>query len=290
MSARQELKKRHPLESLGVKMARRGDIRVERLQERLTPKVPFPHKHDFYQIVIVHASEGHHEIDFTTYSVKGSQVFLIKPGQMHGWKLSARSKGFVIEYTEESFNKDFMGMSKLAQHSRQVPDHFKIPKSNHIFSEAFLEMMEVEFQRQGDNFEMCLQSYLSLILLEALRISKAADRQLAENDDVISQFTDLVEENFHEQHQVEFYAGKLGLTAKALSAKIQRVLGPSAKEYILNRCMLEAKRLLSYSELSISEIGYSLGFEDPNYFSRFLKKNMKISAGKFRKTPPKKKN
>lgn len=283
MSARSELKKRHPLESLGVKMVRRGDIRIERLQDRLTPKVPFPHKHDFYQIVIVHSSVGQHEIDFTTYPVKGSQVFLIKPGQMHGWKLSTRSKGFVIEYTEESFNKDFIGKSRLAQHSRQVPDHFKIPKGNHVFSEDFLEMMEAEFLGEGDNFEMCLQSYLSLILLEALRLGKAADRQLAENDDVISQFTDLVEEHFQEQHQVEFYAGKLGITAKALSAKIQRVLGPSAKEYILNRCMLEAKRLLSYSDLSISEIGYSLGFDDPNYFSRFLKKNMKVSAGKFRK-------
>jgi AraC-like DNA-binding protein len=290
MSARAELKKRHPLESLGVKMVRRGDIRIERLQDRLNPKVPFPHKHDFYQIVIVHSSQGHHEIDFTTYPVKGSQIFLIKPGQMHGWKLSARSKGFVIEYTEESFNKDFIGKSKLAQHSRQVPDHFKVPKENHIFSEQFLKMMEAEFLNAGDNFEMCLQSYLSLILLEALRISKAADRQLAENDDVITQFADLVEEHFQEQHQVEFYASKLGLTAKALSGKIQRVLGPSAKEYILNRCLLEAKRLLSYSDLSISEIGYSLGFDDPNYFSRFLKKNMKISAGKFRKTPLKKKN
>ncbi len=288
MRARSELKKRHPLESLGVKMVRRGDIRIERLQDRLTPKVPFPHKHDFYQIVIVHSSQGHHEIDFTTYPVKGSQVFLIKPGQMHGWKLSARSKGFVIEYTEESFNKDFIGKAKLAQHSRQVPDHFKIPKGNHILSEEFLKMMEAEFLNAGDNFEMCLQSYLSLILLEALRISKAADRQLTENDDGILQFTDLVEEHFQEQHQVEFYAAKLGLTAKALSAKIQKVLGASAKEYILNRCLLEAKRLLSYSDLSISEIGYSLGFDDPNYFSRFLKKNMKISAGKFRKTPVKK--
>lgn len=287
MKSQQNLRKRHPLESLGVKMARRGDIRIERLQDRLTPKVPFPHRHDFYQIVIVHASQGWHEIDFAKYPVKGSQFFLIKPGQMHGWKLSARSKGFVIEYTEESFNKNFVGNAKLAQHSRQIPDHFKIPKAHRLFSPIFLEMMEQEFKAQGDNHELSLQNYLSLILLEALRLSQAADRQIAENDDVITQFTDLVEEHFQTHHQVEFYSKQLGLSSKTLSAKVQKALGPSAKEYILNRCLLEAKRLLSYSELSISEIGYSLGFDDPNYFSRFLKKNMKISAGKFRQTPRK---
>jgi AraC-like DNA-binding protein len=282
MKTRSELKRRHPLESLGVKMVRRGDIRIERLADRLNPKVPFPHKHDFYQIVIIHSATGWHEIDFKKYPVKGSQVFLIKPGQMHEWKLPARSKGFVIEYTEESFSKDFMGKLKLAQHSRQVPDHFKIPRGNNVFSEKFLEMMEQEFLRPGDNFELCLQNYLSLVLLESLRLSKAADRQLGENDDAITRFTDMVEEHFQEHHQVEFYASELGLTAKALSAKIQKALKISAKEYILNRCLLEAKRLLSYSDLSISEIGYSLGFDDPNYFSRFLKKNMKMSAGKFR--------
>ncbi|MEK2688892.1 AraC family transcriptional regulator [Bdellovibrio sp. GT3] len=278
------IKRRHPLESLGVKMVRRGDIRIERLKDRITPKVAFPHKHDFYQIVVVHRSTGWHEIDFTTYPVKGSQVFLIKPGQMHGWKLAKNSKGFVIEYTEESFGKNLLGNLRLSQHSRLVPDHFKIPTGNDIFSEKFLAMMESEFLNQGDNYELSLQSYLSLVLLEALRVTKAADRQLGENNDVVTQFTDLVEEHFQDEHLVEFYAAQLKVTAKSLSAKVQKELDVSAKEYILNRCLLEAKRMLSYSDLSIAEIGYALGFDDPNYFSRFLKKNMKVSAGKFRKT------
>ncbi|WP_413585282.1 helix-turn-helix domain-containing protein [Bdellovibrio sp. HCB274] len=285
MSAKSDLlKKRHPLESLGVKMVRRGDIRVERLKDRVIPKVAFPHKHDFYQIVIVHKSQGWHEIDFNTYPVKGGQAFFIKPGQMHGWKLARNSQGFVIEYTEESFNKNLLGGLNLPQHSRHVPDHFKIPSGNSAFSESFLKLMESEFLQQGDNFELSLQSYLSLILLEALRVTKAADRELGKNDDVVTRFADLVEEFFQEKHQVEFYAARLKLTPKSLSAKVQKELDISAKEYILNRCLLEAKRLLSYSDLSVSEIGYNLGFEDPNYFSRFLKKNMKISAGKFRKT------
>ncbi|WP_413575825.1 helix-turn-helix domain-containing protein [Bdellovibrio sp. HCB290] len=265
-------------------MVRRGDIRIERLKDRITPKVAFPHKHDFYQIVIVHKSQGSHEIDFKTYPVKGGQVFLIKPGQMHGWKLAKNSQGFVIEYTEESFNKNLLGGLNLPQHSRHVPDHFKIPANNSAFSEGFLKLMETEFLQQGDNFELSLQSYLSLILLEALRVTKAADRELGKNDDVVTRFTELVEENFQEKHQVEFYAARLKLTPKSLSAKVQKELDTSAKEYILNRCLLEAKRLLSYSDLSVSEIGYNLGFDDPNYFSRFLKKHMQISAGKFRKT------
>jgi len=55
----------HPIEAFGNLPASRGEIRVEHLESRLAPKVPFPHRHDFFHFVLVEAGSGWHEIDFT---------------------------------------------------------------------------------------------------------------------------------------------------------------------------------------------------------------------------------
>lgn len=273
-----KLKQMHSLESLGLTPATRGDIRVERLQDRLIPKVPFPHKHDFFQIVIIHSASGWHEVDFHKHKIKNNQVYLIKPGQVHDWKLPKSTKGFIIEYTMESLPPEKSG--NLAQQSRHLPDLYKFAKTCKSLQPSFLQLMEFEYLQKAPLYEACLQSYLQIMLMELLRTTAA--KKILSTEDLIVQFTDLVETHYRQEHNVQFYAQKLKVTPKVLSVKIQKSLGKPAKEIILQRCLLEAKRLLSYSNLSISEIGYELGFEDPNYFSRFLKNNMRISAVKFR--------
>lgn len=276
-ASRNKLKKMHPIEDLGIAPASRGDIRIERLEDRLSPRVPFPHKHNFFQIVIVLSSKGFHEVDFKKYTVKSRQIFVIKPGQVHSWNLSADTKGFVIEYTDESFKDN------LAKRSRRLPDHLKFNLKDPVLAESFLELIELEYLQKKQNFESCLQNYLGIFLLHLLRLTEAESGLHQQQEDLVMRFTDLVEMHFRSEHNLKFYAEKLQLSAKSLSVRIQRVLDKPAKEIILERCLLEAKRLLANSQLSVAEIGYELGFEDPNYFSRFLKQNMSVSAIQFRK-------
>ncbi len=278
-----KFKKMHPIESLGISPASRGDIRIERLEDRLTPKVPFPHKHNFFQIVVIMSSSGWHEIDFKSFAVKTRQAFVIKPGQVHSWKLSKKTKGFIIEYTEESFSQHSSRQDNLARRSRLLPDHFKFGNVDSSLSLKFLELMESEYLQRKENFEACLQNYLEIFLFHLLRVTGVETSSHTRQEDLITNFTDLVEAHFQEEHNLKFYADKLGLSSKSLSVRIQKVLGKPAKEIIQERCLLEAKRLLANSQLSVAEIGYELGFDDPNYFSRFLKQNMRLSAMQFRK-------
>ncbi|MDG0817618.1 AraC family transcriptional regulator [Bdellovibrio svalbardensis] len=297
-SGANKLKKMHPIESLGIAPASRGDIRIERLEDRLTPKVPFPHKHNFFQIVVIMSSSGRHEIDFKSYPVKTRQVFVIKPGQVHAWQLSTKTKGFIIEYTEDSFSAKKVSNSSLrkdnpAKRSRLLPDHFKFAVSDSPLSLNFLELMESEYIQKNENYEACLQNYLEIFLIHLLRVTQSEVHRHSKQEDLVAKFMDLVEAHFHEEHHVQFYADHLQLSAKSLSVRIQKILGKPAKEIILQRCLLEAKRLLANSQLSVADIGYELGFDDPNYFSRFLKQNMTVSAMQFRKqkrTAPRNKN
>ncbi|RYZ68648.1 MAG: AraC family transcriptional regulator, partial [Proteobacteria bacterium] len=80
-----------------------------------------------------------------------------------------------------------------------------------------------------------------------------------------------------------FYAQKMKLTAKALTMRVSRGLGKSARAVVQERILLEAKRLLTYSQHSIQVIAERTGFEDANYFTRFFKAHIGTTPSEFRR-------
>ena len=78
------------------------------------------------------------------------------------------------------------------------------------------------------------------------------------------------------------YAELLHTTSNSLNLAVKAVLGRTAKEVIAGRIIQEAKRLLKYSNEDISEVSYSLGFEEPTHFSRFFKKMTSSTPKEYR--------
>lgn len=90
-----------------------------------------------------------------------------------------------------------------------------------------------------------------------------------------------VEADLTEQHDVHNIAESLAMTSNTLYRIVKEYAGVSPKEWITNRLMLEAQRKLQYSTLSVKELAYSLGFNDPGYFSRLFKKTTGKSVTQF---------
>jgi len=86
-------------------------------------------------------------------------------------------------------------------------------------------------------------------------------------------FYNAVEQHFKENRNTEFYVNLLGVNEKVLSKEMKNLTGNTPKIYIDSRIILEAKRLLSYSDLSVKEIGYELGFDEPTNFNKGTSKN-----------------
>lgn len=274
--AKNSLQVLHSIDSLGIVHAERGDIRIEPLEDRMTPKVPFPHKHDFFQLVFIASGGGWHEVDFEKYEVAKNQIYILKPGQVHAWKLSKNTRGLVVEFTAESL-PDPQTLFQLES----------LPECTVWTASAgspfpLLDLMTIEAESQAADFKRSLHHYLAILLFQLFRYSKNTKKLRILQEDLNRQFTRLVETHYRSEHSLDFYAEKLKTSPKSLSAKIQRAYGKPAKEIIQDRCLLEAKRFLSYTAIPISEIGYELGFEDPNYFSRFLRQRLRMSAQKFR--------
>lgn len=90
-----------------------------------------------------------------------------------------------------------------------------------------------------------------------------------------------VETDLTENHDVQHIAEKLALTSSSLYSLVKEFAGVSPKEWVTNRLILEAQRKLQYSTVSVKELAYELGFNDPGYFSRLFKKSTGKSVSRY---------
>lgn len=101
---------------------------------------------------------------------------------------------------------------------------------------------------------------------------------------ILRDFNSLVAAQYARWHKVSDYADEIRISPKRLSQTIKSLTGKPAKAVIQDRLLLEAKRLLLHTELSVKEIAYQLGFEEPLHFSSFFKKKAGVSLSAFRNT------
>jgi AraC-like DNA-binding protein len=136
-----------------------------------------------------------------------------------------------------------------------------------------------------------IQNEMLLVLLKRLiiyitRLAKAeyvpAKKLQDDKFDVIRKFNLLVEGNFRTEHSVSFYAQLLAKSPKTLSNFFGIYNNKTPSQIIQERILIEAKRLLSYTDKSVKQITYELGFEDMPYFSNFFKKHTGQSPLDFR--------
>ena len=127
-------------------------------------------------------------------------------------------------------------------------------------------------------------NYLSILLIKCLGMvnDKRKNASRSANSNIVDRFQKLVEIQFIEQKKVSAFATELNISSGHLNELCKARIGKSASEVIKDRVLLEAKRLLLHSELSIKEIAYALNMLDPAYFTRMFKKGTGKGPQQFR--------
>lgn len=152
--------------------------------------------------------------------------------------------------------------------------------------ETLWKMFSIEMESKDDLQNEMLQMMLKRLLILCTRIYKE-QTLLTDFDkkqlDIVREYNYLVESNFKTLHQVSDYALLLNKSPKTLSNVFKKFGHKSPLQIIHERIILEARRLLHYSDLSIKEITYEIGYEDIQTFSRFFKKTEGISPSDFKK-------
>ena len=151
---------------------------------------------------------------------------------------------------------------------------------------VFQDEFEVADHVQGEMMQVLLKR-LIIIATRLAREQYITEKGL-EGDklDIIRKYNFLVESHYRTKHQVKFYAETLNKSPKTLSNLFALYNHKSPLLVIQERVLLEAKRLLYYTDKSSKEIAYVLGFEDANHFSKFFKKHTTLSPTEFKKVNP----
>jgi AraC-like DNA-binding protein len=146
----------------------------------------------------------------------------------------------------------------------------------------FVEELNTHDNVQHDMLLMLLKRLIIVITKLAKSNSGPNEKKTDEKLDIFRRFNLLVEANFHQQHSVQYYAGRLNKSPKTLSNIFLLYNKNTPLQMIQARIIIEAKRLLSYTSKSVKQITYELGFEDPAYFTNFFKRNTAQSPVEFR--------
>lgn len=230
------------------------------------------------------------KIDFKEYDLQEDMIFFISPNQNFNLLKVCSQQNFLLYYNRDFYciqihDKEVACDGILYNNVYDIPAITLSENNTEIFYDI-LEEIIIEITHEESSAEEMLRILLKYIIIKSTRIWKSQRLQEAIESpnelDFLRKFSQLVEINFKNIHSVSDYADILGVSAKTLTKKISRYHDITPLEIIRQRIILEAKRLLVYTDLSIKEIAYSLGYEDPAYFNRFFSKSEDIPPAEFR--------
>lgn len=248
-----------------------------------------PHYHDFFQVSLLRGS-GRLMHDFREKDVTGLTLLFITPGQVHTVKPGTDMRGTIVSFTREFFDA---GSDIAATLLLELPFYFSTDTPPWLSLDPALETeipaLFRELQCEGDqgrpDAPEVLRALLRILFIKARRRYTAqlpASRAGRATTALVRNFQLAVETHFLEWSALAPYARMLGVSANHLNDVVSDATGRAAGEHIRLRRLLAAKRELLHSELSISEIGFKLGFKDPSYFSRFFRRYEKLTPAAFR--------
>jgi AraC family transcriptional activator of pobA len=247
-----------------------------------------PHRHDYHELIWLRDGRGQHSIDGTTVPVRPHTVTVIGRGQVHVFERGEDLHGAVVRFREEGLvdggaRRGTPEWLLAGQGGRTVV----VPPGEAPHLDAVVEALGSELQRPPDEHSPELQRHLlSTILLWIERWYEASRTERRAADDAEVQlhrrFARLLEEDFARHHDAAHYADALGVPAAALSRALAQVTGRTTKDLVTERVMLEAARLLRFTDLFVGEVARRAGFGDPLYFSRAFKRRHGVSPQAYR--------
>ncbi|MBZ4188508.1 helix-turn-helix domain-containing protein [Niabella beijingensis] len=241
-----------------------------------------PHKHDFFVFLLFDKGSGVHSIDFTDYKIRGRQLHLLFPDQVHSWHLGKNTSGYQLMVSRPVFEtfSDSLRFSFVLYQNHPVID-----LSPAVFQKILYEFRAVEEELALKPVQWGIVNLRSRLIAEL--VSREAERRFEDltvyrTKPVLYKYHSLVDLHFRDEKSVAFYARQLHITPNYLNILCKRHFNVPATFLIQNRVVLEAKRLMQATEKSVKEIAFELGFSDLAYFSNFFKTQTGLSPKAFR--------
>lgn len=251
------------------------------------------HTLTYYDITFVTEGEGKFSIDNQTNEAASRDVFFSKPGEIRNWDTRHIVNGYALIFEDEFLSSLFKD-SLFVQHlsffqSGKTSSKLQLPDELYMRILQILHNIktEIDSYRQNDVYVLRALLYEVLMLLdrEYKKVNMEEETTSKEVGNIhIDKFMKLVESHLKEQHSVQYYADKLCITPNYLNEIVTSTKGISAKQYIRNKVMDEAQRLLTYTDFPISDIAFDLHFSTVSYFIRSFRQYTGTTPLLYRRT------
>lgn len=238
-----------------------------------------PHRHDYHELIWTRAGSGRHMLDNRTVPVVPGTITVIGRGQVHVFEEARGLAGAAVRFGDELLHEGPIARADPAWLFAGCGGwNVTVPDGYHAALEATIATLHAESAGPLDARSADLQRHLLSVLL--LWIERWYDGQRTERRDddhaalaLVRRFSRVLERDFAAHHDAGHYADALAMPAAALSHGLAQVVGKSTKELVTDRVMLEAARLLRFTDRTIGEVAFQTGFGDPLYFSRAFKRH-----------------
>lgn len=249
-----------------------------------------PHRHGFNELLWTRAGAAVHDVDGRRIQVGPGSLLLIRRDQVHDYREAQAVSGTALRFDED--------LLRLAADPSWSGPRIKtaiahVPADHVDYLESVCELLfstRVDAERETADPQHLTDLHSSLLHSLLLLFSRWQDEYRPPAPEVSAawhtttarRFRELLEEHFAEHHDVGFYAAQLAVGPASLRRLLVEMTGSSTKELILDRVMVEAVRLLRFSDASVAEIATAVGFRDALYFSRAFKRMHGCSPTAFR--------
>jgi AraC family transcriptional activator of pobA len=247
-----------------------------------------PHRHrDLHQVLFIRRGRVKLSIDDTTTQLRAPAVVVVPPGSVHAFVFEAGTVGVVISFAPRVF-ADLLAARSAVVDLLERPTAVALePASLRATDLPVLgEMLLREFARSAPGRHVALKGLLGALLANLLRLvhdpHEATSGATGLERELVAHFRRLVESHYRTHASVSMYSEQLGVSQARLRRACLSVAGQSPVELVHLRLLVEAERQLRYTSMSIAQVAYHLGFEDPAYFSRFFTRRMRKSPRAFR--------
>lgn len=241
-----------------------------------------------YTVLFISEGEGIYYADFASFSFKAPVILFSTPQQSiyirQTKKITCTTLQFHGDFYCIEFHRNEVACNGLLFNNIYLEPSINLTEKQHLLYRQIVKNLADELQHQEPS-EIVLRAFLQLFLAKSSSIKlNSRDRMELKKDEKMDHFKTLLEENFLTLHKPSEYASLLAITPNSLTKQCNNRFGKTPTQLIQERLILEAKKHLHLTRMSIKEIAFALKFKDEYYFSRVFKKMTKISPQTFRKT------
>lgn len=241
-----------------------------------------PHRHaDLCQLLYVHKGQAQLEIEGQRSTLSESTLQVLPPLCVHGFRFSEDVEGFVVTlaaplmaHLQEQLGAALDGLNALGS--------YPAGKDSDYLNSLFARLQE-EYASDQPARDMMMHALVSVLLVWISRqATQRRHPRAPRGREYFRRFTQLVEQHYREHPKIEDLAHKLGISVSHLNGTCRELGGQPALQIMHDRQLLEAKRLLTYTSMTINEMSEVLGFSDPTNFSRLFRRRVGFSPKAFR--------